>query len=212
MHISAPRSNRDVRNVNTAPTDATPDPLSDVENQPISSPRKADVYPTGMDAPRPTLGRPSSTGPTPEETISKNARSFFAAYTNGNPAGMRAQLAPGTVYQDPVFPHLEGQDQVGRMWKMVAGGGTVHADVQNVVADPQGADVTWIAKYKFLGANIENHIQTRLDFDDDGRITRQVDTFDWRAWGNQTPFPVRYLLRTSVGQRLVQWALGRRLK
>ena len=212
MHISAQRSSRDIRTTGEETIEEAPSPASTSEVSKQSEAQKMEVYPTGMDASRPVMGQPRMSKPTREETLTENAHSFFAAYTSGDPAAMRAQLAPGTVYQDPVFPHLEGQDQVGRMWKMVAGGGTVHADVQNVVADKKGAEVTWVAKYKFLGADIENHIQTRLSFDDDGRITQQVDTFDWRAWGNQTPFPVRYLLRTSVGQRLVQWALGRRLK
>lgn len=143
--------------------------------------------------------------------LDAKVRSFFAAYENSDPKAMRAMLAAKTVYEDPVFPHLE-DEQVGRMWSAVAGGSTkVKPQIDRLEVGEHGAEVDWVARYKFLGASIANHIHSSFAFDSEGKITRQKDTFDWRAWGSQTPFPLNLLLRTGLGQRLVQWFLGRQV-
>ena len=138
----------------------------------------------------------------------QNVRAFFDAYSKGDPEAMNRKLAPSTVYEDPVFPHLEGP-QVSKMWKVVAGGSTkVQAELNTLKATDSSVSVDWVANYKFLGAPIQNHIHSTFQLDPDGKITSQKDTFDWRAWGNQTPFPANLLLRTSLGQSLVQSLLG----
>lgn len=143
--------------------------------------------------------------------LEATVRRFFAAFESADPAAMRGMLAPKTTYEDPVFPHLE-DDRVHRMWNVVAGGGIrVKMQVDNVRVGERSAEVDWSPSYKFLGAPIVNHIHSRFTFDDQGKITQQKDSFDWRAWGNQTPFPLNLLLRTGLGQKLVQWYFGRQI-
>lgn len=152
---------------------------------------------------------------TPSQVTARSeatVRAFFDAYSRADAPAMNAMLAPQTAYEDPVFPHLEG-GQVARMWNVVAGGKTpVNADVQQLQAEGNHVDVQWVARYKFLGASINNHITSRFELNADGKVTSQKDSFDWRAWGNQTPFPLNLVLRTSVGQHLVQGALGRQIR
>lgn len=148
----------------------------------------------------------------PKLDLDAKVRTFFAAFESSDPATMRGMLAAKTVYEDPVFPHLEDA-QVGRMWNVVAGGGTkVKMQLERVEVGEHSAEVDWTPRYKFLGAQIVNHIHSSFTFDAEGKITRQKDTFDWRAWGDQTPFPVNLLLRTGLGQKLVQWYLGNQVK
>lgn len=210
---------------NTAARQAAPDlqpPPQDVgaHASPVAEtpegPARLDPAPSGFDEARPVLGQPrvrartAEAEPSPAERNEQSALSLFARYSAGDPAGIKALLSTNTTYEDPLFPHLDGE-KVGKMWDMVASSGKVYADVGSVNADRDSAKVSWVAKYEFLGASIENHIETELKFDEQGKVTSQKDTFDWKAWGEQTPWYTSWLLKRPVGQKLLQFVMGRRL-
>ena len=53
----------------------------------------------------------------------------------------------------------------------------------------------WISRYTFnTGRKVENDIQTRFDFDDNGLIADHVDDFDFHRWASQALGPKGHLV------------------
>ncbi len=107
-------------------------------------------------------------------------RSFYEAFARRDAEAMAERYAPGATFRDPVF-ELVGDD-IGDMWRMLIGrGGDLRIDYE-IVDD---AHVRWSADYSFEGNPVHNEITTEVALDEDGRITRQVDTFDFPRWARQ---------------------------
>lgn len=96
---------------------------------------------------------------------------------------MAACYHPRATFHDPVFPHLRGEE-VGRMWRMLlAGARDFDLSYADVRADDAAGAAAWEARYSFGRARrpVRNRVRSRFEFRD-GRILRQVDSFDLWAW------------------------------
>jgi hypothetical protein len=93
---------------------------------------------------------------------------------------MAACYAPDATFEDPVF-QVAGED-VGDMWRMLTERGTDLRILYRIVDD---AHVEWTADYTFEEHPVHNEIRSAFDFAPDGRIAKQVDTFDFPRWAAQ---------------------------
>ncbi len=113
-------------------------------------------------------------------TAPETLRTFYEALAARDGETMAAQYAPDATFEDPVFS-LKGRD-VGDMWRMLTDGGKDLRIEYRIVDDTH---VEWAADYTFGGKPVHNEIRSAFEFDADGRIARQVDTFDFPRWASQ---------------------------
>lgn len=111
---------------------------------------------------------------------SETIRTLYEAFAARDGDAMAACYAPDATFEDPVF-RLSGKD-VGDMWRMLTERGTDLRIEYRIVDD---AHAEWTARYTFDGNPVRNDIRSSFEFDADGRITRQRDTFDFRRWAAQ---------------------------
>jgi ketosteroid isomerase-like protein len=126
-----------------------------------------------------------------EETIER----LYAAFAAKNGAAMTACYAPGANFRDPAFGDLEGGD-IGAMWRMLTGRARdLEITLREHHADEKTGTAHWLATYTFsTGRHVENDIQARFTFDDDGLITDHIDDFDFHKWASQALGPKGHLV------------------
>lgn len=114
--------------------------------------------------------------PDPSETL----RRLYDAFAARDGEAMAACYAPDASFEDPVF-RLSGSD-TGDMWRMLTERGR---DLRIDYKVVDHAHVEWTADYTFEGHPVHNEIQSAFQFDDEGRIREQVDTFSFPRWARQ---------------------------
>ena len=126
-----------------------------------------------------------------KETIER----LYAAFADRDGLAMTACYAPGAHFRDPAFGDLEGDD-VGAMWRMLTGRARdLEISLREHEADEGTGTAHWIARYTFsTGRRVENDIQARFKFGQDGLITDHVDDFDFRKWASQALGPKGHLV------------------
>lgn len=110
---------------------------------------------------------------------------FYSSFQTLDADGMNSCYADGIRFRDPVFRDLEG-DRVRGMWKMLAGGSrTLKLSYEIGEVGESEGDATWVASYTFpnTGNHVENHVSSHFWFSD-GKIHRQLDTFDLYKWAS----------------------------
>ena len=114
-------------------------------------------------------------------STAETLHSLYQAFATRDGEAMAAQYAPDAEFEDPVF-QLSGRD-VGDMWRMLTsrGEGELRISYQ-VVGDDR---VDWTADYVFGGHPVHNIVTSSFTFAPDGRISTQVDTFDFPRWAGQ---------------------------
>ena len=136
-------------------------------------------------------------------------RRLYEAFSAHDGEAMAACYAPDARFDDPVFT-LAGSD-VGDMWRMLTERGG--ARIAYEIVDEHHA--RWTADYELDGRPVHNEIASAFDFDAEGRIAAQVDTFDFGRWAAQalgwkgkllgwTPF-VRSAVHKQAAARLARW-------
>lgn len=113
----------------------------------------------------------------PDDTLER----LYAAFVRKDGEAMAGCYAPDATFDDPVFG-LQGRD-VGDMWRMLTERGKDTLSVEYRIVDDAHAD--WTADYVFEGHPVHNEIRSAFEFGADGRITKQVDTFDFPKWAGQ---------------------------
>ena len=111
---------------------------------------------------------------------SDTLRTFYEAFAARDGDTMAAQYAPDATFEDPVF-RLSGGD-VGDMWRMLTERGK-DLRIEYRIVDESHAE--WAADYTFDGNPVHNEIRSSFELAPDGRISRQVDRFDFPRWAAQ---------------------------
>ncbi|KAG8978513.1 hypothetical protein FRB90_008425 [Tulasnella sp. 427] len=93
------------------------------------------------------------------------------------------------VFEDPVFPHLEGDFARG-MFKMFIQGAPKTGAKFTILSvtptnDPNIVMAKYRAEYTFNGKPVTNEISSVLTVEE-GKVSKQVDAFDFPAWAAQT--------------------------
>jgi limonene-1,2-epoxide hydrolase len=125
----------------------------------------------------------------PNQTTLEN---FYTAFARLDADTMAACYALDAVFDDEVFS-LRGHEQVTGMWRMLCGATRAKgADVwklkfSGVQADASGGKAHWEADYRFsaTGRMVHNVIDGVFEFNDQRRITRHRDSFDFYSWSRQ---------------------------
>ena len=109
---------------------------------------------------------------------------FYNAFAARDGATMAAAYAKDATFTDPVFIELKGAE-VGAMWKMLCSRATdLRIETSGIDADATSGRAHWEAWYPFTktGRTVHNVIDAAFTFNDEGKIIRHVDTFDFHRW------------------------------
>lgn len=117
---------------------------------------------------------------------------FYAAFAALDADTMAACYAPEAVFDDPAFS-LRGQAQVGGMWQMLCGATQANGRsawklaYKDLSADSQTGKAHWEADYRFsaTGRMVHNSIDSVFEFNPQGLIIRQRDSFSFWNWSRQ---------------------------
>ena len=106
---------------------------------------------------------------------------FYTAFAAGDVETMASCYHQDARFSDPVFPDLDGRDEVMKMWRTLVG----RSDDINIVlgdhaADDRGGTAHWTATYTFTttGRPVVNEIDAAMVFRD-GLIVDHKDSFDF---------------------------------
>ena len=112
---------------------------------------------------------------------------FYTAFAAGDVETMASCYHEDARFSDPVFPDLDGKDEVMKMWRTLVG----RSDDINIVlgdhaADDRGGTAHWTATYTFTttGRPVVNEIDAAMVFRD-GLIVDHKDSFDFWKWSRQ---------------------------
>jgi ketosteroid isomerase-like protein len=108
---------------------------------------------------------------------------FYSAFQKGDAETMARCYGPSAHFSDPVFTDLSGSEP-GDMWRMLcARSRDFRLTFEVLSADQTRGSARWVANYTFskTGRAVENHVQSSFEFAD-GKIARQVDSFDFYKW------------------------------
>ena len=112
---------------------------------------------------------------------------FYTAFAAGDVETMASCYHQDARFSDPVFPDLDGRDEVMKMWRTLVG----RSDDINIVLGDHAADdrrgtAHWTATYTFTttGRPVVNEIDAAMIFRD-GLIVDHKDSFDFWKWSRQ---------------------------
>jgi len=115
---------------------------------------------------------------------------LFDALNRHDHATMATCYAPDAYFRDIAFD-LNGQDRIHGMWRMICSG-DIKLSFQIIDADDREGTAQLVEDYTFgasknplrAGRRVRNNITSRFAFAE-GRIRRQDDHCDPRAWASQ---------------------------
>ncbi len=115
---------------------------------------------------------------------------FYAAFARLDGDAMQACYAPDAQFDDEAFS-LRGAEEIGGMWRMLTAATKAKPESLAAwkleVSQLTERSAHWDAHYLFsaTGRQVLNRIDAEFEFDDDGRITRHRDRFDFWRWSRQ---------------------------
>jgi hypothetical protein len=119
------------------------------------------------------------------------AETFFKAFGGRDLNTLEAAYAPDVKFKDDMFT-LTKRSSVMKMWEGAPPFKAFNAEILSV----KGNEVTakWTCDYEMFGNKIHNVIESKLTFDDQGRITSQQENWDEKKWMKQAlPFIPSFL-------------------
>lgn len=130
----------------------------------------------------------------------KKLEDFFASFKRLDSEGMSNLYSDDATFTDEVFK-LQGRVEISRMWTVLLSNimrkGQETWQLSYVVESD--TSVSWEATYLFsaTGRTVTNKVRSKFVFNSDGKVSRQVDTFDFWRWSSQALGTVGILLGWS---------------
>ena len=112
---------------------------------------------------------------------------FYTAFAAGDVETMASCYHKDARFSDPVFPELDGKDEVMKMWRTLVGrSDDIRIVLGEHAADDQRGTAHWTATYTFTttGRHVVNEIDAKMIFRD-GLIVDHTDSFDFWKWSRQ---------------------------
>jgi len=138
---------------------------------------------------------------------------FYLAFKNRDYKSMGDCYHAEAEFSDPVFPDLKGK-QVPAMWHMlVSGGKETKISFSDIRANDIEGSCRWEATYPYGKKRrmVHNVVTSHFQFRD-GKIFKQRDTFDLRAWLTMALGTVGFVLGwTAFLQKSVRQLAAKRL-
>lgn len=111
---------------------------------------------------------------------------FYHSFKYKDSEGMISCYHDDIVFTDPAFGTLKG-DEAKSMWRMLlVQNNALQVDYNNISADATTGTAHWKAEYVFSKTKrpVTNKVTSSFEFKD-GKIIRQIDTFDLHVWAKQ---------------------------
>lgn len=111
---------------------------------------------------------------------------FYHCFKYKDAEGMVSCYHDKIVFTDPAFGTLTG-DAAKNMWRMLLERSkTLNIDYSNISADAVHGKAHWTATYIFSKTNrpVVNSVISTFEFKD-GKIIRQIDSFNLNRWARQ---------------------------
>lgn len=111
---------------------------------------------------------------------------FYHSFKYKDAEGMISCYHDDITFTDPAFGTLKGIE-AKNMWRMLLGqNSALQIDYSNISADATSGKAYWIAEYTFSKTkrHVVNHVTSAFEFKD-GKIIRQIDSFDLNIWAKQ---------------------------
>lgn len=111
---------------------------------------------------------------------------FYHSFKYKDAEGMISCYHDDIVFTDPAFGTLRGTE-AKNMWRMLLGqNSALQIDYNNISADANQGKAHWKAEYVFSKTKrpVVNNVTSAFEFKD-GKIIRQIDTFDLNVWAKQ---------------------------
>jgi len=111
---------------------------------------------------------------------------FYHSFKYKDVKEMIACYHDDIVFTDPAFGTLKGVE-AKNMWRMLLGqNSTLEIDYSNISANAETGKAHWKAQYVFSKTKrpVINNVTSEFEFKD-GKIIRQIDTFDLNVWAKQ---------------------------
>lgn len=129
---------------------------------------------------------------TVETMATRRVLDFYVALQRLDDATLRACYAPDAEYEDPSF-RLEGIDRIAMMWEMLCDTTRrVDPDVWRLDWDDvRGTRHRCKAlrrvryRHPVTGRLVEHVVESRFQFNRDGKIERQLERYDLWSWSRQ---------------------------
>jgi len=149
----------------------------------------------------------------------KKWEDFFAAFKRLDSLEMSNLYSSEASFTDEIFT-LQGNEDISRMWRMLVSniGRSGKASWSLSYRVDSDASASWEAQYLFsaTGRLVTNRVRSQFHFDSNGKVCRQIDTFDFWSWSIQalglagvlfgwTPF-LKRKLRTKALDNLKRFA------
>lgn len=112
---------------------------------------------------------------------------FYTAFAAGDVETMASCYHKDARFSDPVFPELDGKDEVMKMWRTLVGrSDDIRIVLGEHAADDRRGTAHWTATYTFTttGRHVVNEIDAKMIFRD-GLIVDHTDSFDFWKWSRQ---------------------------
>jgi hypothetical protein len=184
-------------------------------SKPISTtPQAAPVEskaPVAATAPTGWTAKTSAPGASPAAVEAKTraaADAFFKAFGAHDLETVASSYAPNAQFHDDMFT-LTRKDSVMKMWTSAPPFKTFDAEILEVKGNEVHA--RWTCDYEMFGNKIHNVIDSRITFDDQGRITSQLEHWDTQKWMSQAlPIVPKFLQGAAyfVMRPLLSWQMG----
>ncbi|MFT3711692.1 MAG: nuclear transport factor 2 family protein [Archangium sp.] len=136
------------------------------------------------------------------------AEGFFKAFGSHDLKTLDASYAPNAKFHDDMFT-LTKKDSVMKMWTSAPPFKKFDAEIIDVKGNEVHA--RWTCDYEMFGNKVHNVIDSKLTFDDQGRITSQQEHWDTQKWMSQAlPIVPRFLQGAAyfVMRPLLSWQMG----
>jgi limonene-1,2-epoxide hydrolase len=111
---------------------------------------------------------------------------FYHSFKYKDAEGMITCYHDEIVFKDPAFGTLKG-NEAKNMWRMLLNQNSgLQIDYNNISADANTGKAHWKAEYVFSKTKrpVVNSVTSAFEFKD-GKIIRQIDTFDLKLWAKQ---------------------------
>eukprot|EP00924_Labyrinthula_sp_SR-Ha-C_P002263 snap_masked-scaffold_19-processed-gene-5.18-mRNA-1 protein AED:1.00 eAED:1.00 QI:0/-1/0/0/-1/1/1/0/160 len=110
---------------------------------------------------------------------------FYTAFSKLDGEAMGKHYAESVVFSDAIFSNLNFKE-VTSMWTMLTSRAKeFKVKFSEVTATETEGSALWEADYLFQGNKVHNVVNATFKFDEEGKITEHIDSFDFKAWARQ---------------------------
>lgn len=112
---------------------------------------------------------------------------FYQAFKDKDAEKMTSFYAENIDFEDAAFGKLHGEE-AKKMWRMlIVKGKDLEIEYSNIRFENGVYKAHWDAEYTFSATRrkVNNHIDAEFIFNEEGKIVKHHDSFDFHLWASQ---------------------------